>query len=336
MTIEFRCTQCQRLLRTGDDTAGRNAKCPACGAIVPIPIPGAPSVAPAHSSGNPFAAPSSPAGNPFAVPPPPPPPMSGPADTADATNPYRAPTAYAEGIEPTTGRVTRVFNPTVINVGDVINRSWQIFRPNMGICVGVFVTVMVANGAVSVLGNVVTSMMTAMGNNELVMLSWIVWNGLAQQLFSVWLGLGLTLFMLKLARGEDASFGDLLGGGQYLLTGILTQLLVGLIVVLGVLACVIPGIILMLMFSQFYYVIIDRNTGVIDTLSLSKQATTGNKLNLFLLYLVAAGIAILGLLAFCVGYLFAMPLINVMLAVAYLSMTGQATVATRAWQPQAV
>jgi hypothetical protein len=39
MPIEFFCTQCGRLLRTGDDTAGRQAKCPDCGAIVPIPIP---------------------------------------------------------------------------------------------------------------------------------------------------------------------------------------------------------------------------------------------------------------------------------------------------------
>jgi predicted RNA-binding Zn-ribbon protein involved in translation (DUF1610 family) len=37
MTIEFRCGSCQTLLRTGDDKAGRRAKCPQCGAEVATP-----------------------------------------------------------------------------------------------------------------------------------------------------------------------------------------------------------------------------------------------------------------------------------------------------------
>jgi phage FluMu protein Com len=41
MPIEFRCAQCQKLLRTPDDTAGKQAKCPDCGAIVQVPAAGA-------------------------------------------------------------------------------------------------------------------------------------------------------------------------------------------------------------------------------------------------------------------------------------------------------
>lgn len=37
MPIEFRCSSCSRLLRTGDDTAGKKAKCPQCGSILTIP-----------------------------------------------------------------------------------------------------------------------------------------------------------------------------------------------------------------------------------------------------------------------------------------------------------
>jgi len=38
MPIEFRCGQCGKLLRTGDDTAGKQAKCPSCGSIQAIPM----------------------------------------------------------------------------------------------------------------------------------------------------------------------------------------------------------------------------------------------------------------------------------------------------------
>jgi len=39
MPIEFRCTQCQTLLRTPDDTAGRRAVCPKCGLQMDVPVP---------------------------------------------------------------------------------------------------------------------------------------------------------------------------------------------------------------------------------------------------------------------------------------------------------
>jgi hypothetical protein len=37
MPIEFPCQQCGKQLRTADDTAGKMARCPACGNVQPIP-----------------------------------------------------------------------------------------------------------------------------------------------------------------------------------------------------------------------------------------------------------------------------------------------------------
>lgn len=39
MAIEFRCHECDTLLRTGDDKAGKRAKCPNCGTMVQTPFP---------------------------------------------------------------------------------------------------------------------------------------------------------------------------------------------------------------------------------------------------------------------------------------------------------
>lgn len=39
MPIDFRCTRCDKLLRTPEDKAGRNAICPECGTSVTIPSP---------------------------------------------------------------------------------------------------------------------------------------------------------------------------------------------------------------------------------------------------------------------------------------------------------
>jgi phage FluMu protein Com len=58
MTIEFRCGQCNQLLRVPDNSAGKNARCPKCQALMqvpsssPAPLPGpfAASVALLHRS----------------------------------------------------------------------------------------------------------------------------------------------------------------------------------------------------------------------------------------------------------------------------------------------
>ena len=37
MSIEFRCVQCQKLLRTPEGTAGKRVKCPSGGTVMRIP-----------------------------------------------------------------------------------------------------------------------------------------------------------------------------------------------------------------------------------------------------------------------------------------------------------
>jgi hypothetical protein len=54
MAIEFRCTQCQRLLRTPDESVGNLARCPQCGLVQTVPTP------PGPASAAPEAPPASP------------------------------------------------------------------------------------------------------------------------------------------------------------------------------------------------------------------------------------------------------------------------------------
>ncbi|HVX15205.1 MAG TPA: Yip1 family protein [Pirellulales bacterium] len=74
MAIEFPCAQCGKLLRVGDDAAGKQARCPSCGTVQAIPFGSAGASSPAPRSEDPFGGYSlQPAGDP--------------------TNPYAAPTS---------------------------------------------------------------------------------------------------------------------------------------------------------------------------------------------------------------------------------------------------
>lgn len=96
MPIEFRCSQCDRLLRVSDDTAGRQAKCPACGMQMTIPTP--PPEAPPRPAAPPGPLSSGPtaAGTPAADTYPPGAfPSTGGSAAGQAFNPYQAPSFAA-------------------------------------------------------------------------------------------------------------------------------------------------------------------------------------------------------------------------------------------------
>jgi hypothetical protein len=77
MAIVFRCTQCGRLLRVGDDTAGKPAQCPECGTITTVPTPDAQPPPPADSPSG--------LGGPE------------PEQPGDVENPYQSPVQYDGG-----------------------------------------------------------------------------------------------------------------------------------------------------------------------------------------------------------------------------------------------
>ncbi len=322
MPIEFRCTQCNKLLRTPDETAGRQAKCPECGMIVTVPSPGA--AGPSEpGSGSPFGSepppplpPDAPAESPFAP--------EGPQPTGDPDNPYASPADYsAAGYLP--GAPAGAFTPTVIDMGDIFSRTWEIFKEQWGMCLLAMVVVWVINVVFQIAVGLFTGMIGAVANDQVIMVTFSVLGNLASSLFSIWIGIGQALFFLKIARGQDAALGDIFTGGPFFLNILLASILVGLICLVGLVALIVPGIVLSLMFSQFYYLILDRNVGVLDSLSLSKELTNGNKMTLFVIGVLAVFLMLAALIPCGLGLLIAVPYFALMYPVIYLAMTGQPT-----------
>ncbi|HUQ72826.1 MAG TPA: hypothetical protein VM165_25080, partial [Planctomycetaceae bacterium] len=126
---------------------------------------------------------------------------------------------------------------------------------------------------------------------------------------------------------EPAAIGDLFSGGKYLWRMGGSTILFVLMVILGFVCLIIPGIIISLMFFPYQYVLVDEDPPGIDCLWRAKTYTDGNKGTIFLLFLAAFGINLLGACALIVGMVFTVPLTTLMMAVAYCKMTGQRTAA---------
>lgn len=363
MPIEFRCTQCNRLLRTQDETAGKKAKCPECGTILTIPTLGRPPEAatpppdrPEGVSPGPSPPPDTSADSPFgSIPPPPTGPASpfAPGGPAESENPYASPADYTLGTPADYATAAaRDIVPTQIEFGDVLTRTWELFKQQWGMALVLLLLGFLINLGVSVICGFIPFI-----------------GGIISGVFSLWINIGVALGMLKLARGREAEVGDLFTGGPYLVRVLLGSILVGLMVlgsfgiffapalvalllalqggdlaviisagVLLGLACSIPATILSLMFGQFFYLILDRDAGIIESLSLSAQVMSGNKLIVFVIHLlVFVGSVLLIVLTCGLGILvvpFVVPPFAALLkAIIYLRVTGQPTADQRyRWQ----
>ena len=377
MPIEFKCNQCGRLLRTPDETAGRQAKCPSCGSVQPIPasgetaepsapgdIPPSPPRPPGEDVHSPFGETlpyrgegepaDQPTSSPFASAPPP-----SRSGAADSENPYQAPAEVSADIRYAYVPGAAGIQPTRIDIGDVLSRAWTIYKVHWGMCALVLFIVYAITFLISLFVNGVSSAVIQFAPGPAGVIMGQIVMQVINQLVGLWINLGMTLFMLNVARGKPPSIGDLFMGGRYLLTAVGSSLI--MFVIFGSVAMVLvgPGLaalmaigpeplpvillvaggtvalivffVIFLMISQYMFLIIDRNAGPLESLMLSRELTAGNRLMIFLLFLVSIPLSMIGMLACCVGMLFTMSFFMLALSVQYLLMTGQPT-GDQLWQ----
>lgn len=102
--------------------------------------------------------------------------------------------------------------------------------------------------------------------------------------------------------------------------------LVGLVIVLGLLLLIVPGIIFGLMFMFTSFIVIDRALGPIDAMKESKRITSGYRWRLLSFILLLALINLAGVIALVVGLLVTVPVTSIAFANAYRVLSDRAGV----------
>jgi phage FluMu protein Com len=306
MPIEFRCLQCGKLLRTGDDTAGKQAKCPECGAVMPIPgeTPKPEMIREWQDI------PSSP---------------FGPSSAAE--NPYQSPAAFPAAAWAVPAGEIR---PTRIGFGETLSRAWAVFSDSWLVVLGALLLMLLVYFAgYFVMASIAAGIGIAIQDRDAARIL-VQAAQFGAALLSLWLNIGLQLFALGVARGEQPRYGLLFAGGPRLLPVIGCFLLTGLVVFGGVLLLVVPGLIFLMMLSQAQLLVIDRQLGVLEAMSLSAKIMAGNKLLVMGIWIITGVLAYLAVLVTCgLGLFAAAPYLLILKIVIYLSASGQPTIADR-------
>lgn len=207
-----------------------------------------------------------------------------------------------------------------------ISFGWAVLKKDPVVALVLLLAAVVSNALPSIGNGIDMSAQLESGSIRQTGGSTLYWILFAVNLpISSWIACGTWRYVLKVARGQPAEVGEIFSGGPVLPMLVATLLFtVGMLV--GLVLFIVPGIIFTLGCWFFAPLIVDTNCGAVDSLKASWDLTKGHKVQLFVLWLFMIGLMIAGILACCVGVFVALPIAQLAMAYAYLTVTGQGVV----------
>ena len=143
---------------------------------------------------------------------------------------------------------------------------------------------------------------------------------------------GVVWITLKRCRGEEISFADLSRGYENFGASVAAGIVFSLLVLVGSIFCIVPGIILGAVFCFAFPFIVDRGMTFTEAMKASRDLGAGSHdlLDRSYFFLLAILLGISGLVLAVAGLFFTWPLMWAVIAVAYADMVPPRTAARRA------
>jgi len=139
---------------------------------------------------------------------------------------------------------------------------------------------------------------------------------------------GVTFAFLKAARGDKLEIKDMFAAFKNYWNAVLASLFVGVIIIIGLVLLIVPGIIFACKLAFTPYLVVDRKMAVMEAIEESWRMTGGHAWKVFFIGLLAIPICIAGLLCFIVGIIISIMWVSLAFASLYhaVSSSGKASV----------
>jgi uncharacterized membrane protein len=134
-------------------------------------------------------------------------------------------------------------------------------------------------------------------------------------LFNIIVSMGIIANTLEICDGRPVDFFHFISKGRLILNYFFASVIYGLIVFLGFLLLIIPGMILAVRLQFFTYLIVDRQLGPVQALKQSAEITKSCTFSLFLFGVLIVIINFIGMIIFGIGLFASVP--TTLIAIAY-------------------
>lgn len=183
-----------------------------------------------------------------------------------------------------------------LSVSSLFRRCWPLYKANLPLIVGSFAIYSLASGSLGQFGGLA---------------------GLVAFVITGPLAVGLLAIMLRLLRGQATDFPDLLLGFQDFGRAFGVYVLNVVLVIIGMVLLVVPGIIAAVGLWPALFLVYDEDQPVVETLRRAWDLTRGYRLQLFILGVVLVLVTVSGVIAFGIGVFFTGAFATLVAAAAY-------------------
>ncbi|MGD0951457.1 MAG: hypothetical protein ABR985_03535 [Methanotrichaceae archaeon] len=189
-------------------------------------------------------------------------------------------------------------SPRFFSKSEAVLFGWNTLKKNFGFFLGMLAIVVAINLLV---GLVMSSFSEEAPKVLVIAVSAISW------ILDLLISMGVIRITLKFCDQEQATYRDLFSAYRLLLNYLVGSIVYGIMVAIGFVFLIAPGIYLAVKYQFYDYLIIDKGMGPIDAIKRSGVLTEGVKRNLVLFWLALVGINILGMIALGVGLIATVP-----------------------------
>lgn len=137
-------------------------------------------------------------------------------------------------------------------------------------------------------------------------------SNITSTIITSFLAFGELNFYLKISRNEEVTYKELFSKTNMFLKYIILYIIIYVLTCIGFLLFIVPGFIVILMFSQVYYIVLENpEIKITDALKQSKEMMDGHKMEYLSLIFSFLGWFILGIFTLGLLYFWLMPYVAV-------------------------
>ncbi|KAA3618713.1 MAG: hypothetical protein DWQ05_07045 [Calditrichaeota bacterium] len=186
---------------------------------------------------------------------------------------------------------------TRFSIGDAFRHGWDKTLANLGFMIAAFVLVIFVYIALASAQYVL---------EDAVLLAFII--GLAGAVVGTVIEMGFFKIALKAYDDQPLDYGDLFAHFHLFFKYFAAAILYGLMVFIGFILLIIPGIMLAIQFYFSFYFIVDKELGPLEALDKSSAITRGARWDIFVFFLGIFILNIAGALVFLIGLFITIPM----------------------------
>jgi len=201
-------------------------------------------------------------------------------------------------------------------VRPAIRFGWETFKRRPWFFIGATLVIVIAYGVVGGISNGIDAAVGASAEGPSLI------GGLVNLVLSTFVGMGVTAFFLAAHDNPETVDLSALWHPRSFWKFLVASILVGFAIGIGLVLLIVPGILAMLFFMFSTVIVVDRDLGPIEAMKESMRIGRGYRWSLLGLVALLALIVFVGMLAFFVGLLVAMPVATLAFIHAYRVLSG--------------